>query len=114
MTMNEYQIEAKKTADFPTVMVGNEEVSWIYPAMGLAGEAGEVVEKLKKILRNKEGKITLEDVVAVTKEIGDVLWYLAILADELGVELENAAMGNVMKLRSRQERGVIKSVGDDR
>lgn len=114
MNMNEYQVEAKKTAGFPVASLNGQSVSWVYPALGLAGEAGEVAEKLKKVFRNKDGVMDIDDITAITKELGDVLWYVATLADEIGVTLEEVAMTNVLKLRSRQERGVIKRSGDER
>jgi len=103
MTFNEYQEEPKKTAIYPT------EYRLVYPALGLTGEAGEVAEKVKKMVR--DGKL---DTDGLKKELGDVLWYLAALASDLGVTLEEVAAGNVAKLRSRAERGVIGGSGDNR
>ena len=110
MEMLEYQKEALKTALFPDV--GG--ISWIYPAMGLAGEAGEVSEKLKKVIRDFNGELTAERREEVKKELGDVLWYTAVLSHKLGIDLEDVAWGNIKKLRSRQERNVIKGEGDNR
>ena len=103
MTFNEYQEEAKKTAIYPT------EYRLVYPTLGLTGEAGEVAEKVKKMVR--DGKL---DTDGLKKELGDVLWYLAALASDLGVTLEEVAADNVAKLRSREERGVIGGSGDNR
>jgi len=103
MTFNEYQEEAKKTAIYPT------EYRLVYPTLGLTGEAGEVAEKVKKMVR--DGKL---DTDGLKKELGDVLWYLAALASDLGVTLEEVATANVVKLRSRSERGVIGGSGDNR
>ena len=103
MTFNEYQEEAKKTAIYPA------EYRLVYPTLGLTGEAGEVAEKVKKMVR--DGKL---DADGLKKELGDVLWYLAALATDLGVTLEEVAAGNVAKLRSRAERGVIGGSGDNR
>jgi NTP pyrophosphatase (non-canonical NTP hydrolase) len=75
----------------------------------LTGEAGEVAEKVKKMVR--DGTLDTE---GLKKELGDVLWYLAALASDLGVTLEEVAAGNVTKLRSRAERGVIGGSGDNR
>ena len=103
MTFNEYQEEAKKTAIYPT------EYRLVYPALGLTGESGEVAEKVKKMVR--DGKLDSE---GLKKELGDVLWYLAALASDLGVTLEEVAVSNVAKLRSRAERGVLGGSGDNR
>ena len=103
MTFNEYQENASKTAIYP------EQFKLVYPALGLAGEAGEVAEKVKKHIR--DGVL---DVDAVKKEMGDVLWYLAALASDLGIELEDVALANVEKLSSRKQRGVIGGSGDNR
>ena len=109
MTFEQYQAEAKKTAVYPTI--GQ---SFIYPALGLAGEAGEVVEKVKKIMRNDNGAVSDEKRTEVKKELGDVLWYVSQLATEFGITMEDVASTNVEKLRSRMERGAIHSQGDNR
>jgi NTP pyrophosphatase (non-canonical NTP hydrolase) len=103
MMFNEYQEEAKKTAIYPA------EYRLVYPALGLTGEAGEVAEKVKKMVR--DGKLDAE---GLKKELGDVMWYLAALASDLGVTLEEVAAANVAKLRSRAERGVLGGSGDNR
>jgi len=113
MNFNEYQYEATKTGDYPE-MGGN----LIYPALGLAGEAGETVDKIKKFWRNlgiKSGKeLNDEQINSLMLEIGDVLWYCAALAQELGITLDAVANANIIKLHDRQKRGVIKSEGDSR
>jgi len=83
-------------------------------AMGVAGEAGEVVEKWKKIVAYKSGKISAEDLGELKKELGDVVWYIAVLADSLGLELEDVMQTNVKKLADRKKRQVIKGAGDNR
>ena len=103
MTFGDYQIEARKTAIYP------EEHKIVYPALGLAGEAGEVANKVKKMLR--DGKFDREDVAA---EIGDCLWYIAALCRDLNVDLSDIARNNLKKLKDRQERGTIKGNGDKR
>lgn len=109
MNFNEYQSAAKETAIYP------REHAVTYPALGLAGESGEVSEKVKKWIR--DGHINAGE---LHKEIGDVLWYLAALCsdlqDKFGDEysLENAAIRNYQKLKSRQERGVLGGSGDNR
>jgi NTP pyrophosphatase (non-canonical NTP hydrolase) len=102
MNFNEYQKLARSTAIYP------EEYKVIYPALGLCGEAGEVAEKVKKNIR--DGK----SLDGVGLELGDVLWYISALADDLGVTLEEVAQANVDKLTSRKERNMIGGSGDNR
>ena len=102
MTFDEYQEFARSTAIYP------DECKITYPTLGLCGEAGEVAEKVKKHMR--DGKT----LVGVGLELGDVLWYISALADDLGVTLEEVAQANVDKLRSRMERGKIGGSGDHR
>lgn len=85
-----------------------------YPALGLCGEAGEVAEKVKKIIRDKQGSWTQEDRQEIKKELGDVLWYLAACADEFDLQLEDVAQAVIQKLTSRQQRGVLGGSGDNR
>lgn len=110
MTLNEYQQAARVTAQYP------ENAKILYPAMGMAGEAGEALEKVKKALR-KGGTDHYEawiDHEGLVKEIGDVLWYVANLANDLNVELETVAQININKLADRAVRDVIKGEGDNR
>lgn len=100
---NDYQTEAKKTAVYP------EHMGLAYTALGLTGEAGEYAEKIKKYIRDG----VLDDKLAA-KELGDVLWYLAMAADELGYDLSEIALMNLEKLRDRQERNKIGGSGDSR
>jgi NTP pyrophosphatase (non-canonical NTP hydrolase) len=85
-----------------------------YPALGLAGEAGEVAEHAKKAIRDDAGVVTEERRRAMAKELGDVLWYVSQLASELGLELDEIARANLEKLVSRQRRGVLSGSGDER
>ena len=85
-----------------------------YPALGLCGEAGEVAEKVKKTLRDDGGVLSDERREALSRELGDVLWYLSQLATEAGLDLEEIAAENLDKLLSRQERGVLRGSGDER
>jgi NTP pyrophosphatase (non-canonical NTP hydrolase) len=109
MTFGEYQKKSRETAQYPDL--GK---NFVYPTLGLTGEAGEVAEKIKKILRDKGGKIGDEDKEAIKKELGDVLWYLAQIATELGLTLEEVAEANIEKLASRHGRDKIHGEGDNR
>lgn len=109
MDLNYYQTEALKTAVYP-----NQGANFPYPALGLAGEAGEVADKLKKVIRDNDGVLTDPVRDAVAKELGDVLWYVSVLAYELDYDLETIAENNLAKLASRQERGVLTGSGDNR
>jgi len=109
MDLNYYQTSALKTAVYP-----NMGANFPYPALGLAGEAGEVADKLKKVIRDNDGILTDPVRDAVAKELGDVLWYVSVLAYELDYDLETIASNNLAKLASRQERGVLTGSGDNR
>lgn len=113
MNLNEYQQKALDTAQYPPVGTGPL-ARVIYPLIGLSGEVGEVSEKIKKIIRDKSGFVSHENKVVIQAEIGDVLWYVAVLADSLGLKLEDIAQGNISKLASRKERNVIHGDGDVR
>jgi NTP pyrophosphatase (non-canonical NTP hydrolase) len=106
--LSEYQRLSRRTAEYPRE-------AWLaYPALGLAGEAGEVAEHAKKAIRDDGGEVTGERRAAMAKELGDVLWYVSQLASELGLELEDIAQANLEKLLSRQRRGVLSGSGDER
>ncbi len=108
MELSEYQRLSRRTAEYPRE-------AWLaYPALGLAGEAGEVAEHAKKAIRDDGGEVTGERRAAMSKELGDVLWYVAQLASELGLDLEEIARGNLEKLLSRQQRGMLSGSGDER
>jgi len=104
-----YQDKADETAIYP-----NKGDNLYYPALGLAGEAGEVCEKVKKIMRDKGGVLSEADALELSKELGDVLWYLSALACEINVALSTIAEENVEKLHSRKERGMLQGSGDNR
>ncbi|MGC8855238.1 MAG: nucleoside triphosphate pyrophosphohydrolase family protein [Anaerolineae bacterium] len=109
MNLNEYQQKSRRTALYPAI--GHP---LIYPTLGLVNEAGEVAGKIKKIFRDKGGHISEAERQALKAEMGDVLWYLAQLASELGLSLEEIAKHNLEKLLDRQQRGVIGGEGDNR
>ena len=109
MTFREYQLKMKETAIYPDQ--GN---NFIYPALGMMGEAGEVAEKIKKIWRDHNKKVSPEDKEEIKKEIGDVLWYLSQLAEELGINFDEVAQTNVDKIYSRRDRGRLGGHGDNR
>lgn len=106
--INAYQEFTRTTAIYPAAMSGNIS-ALMYCALGLSGEAGEVAEKVKKYYR--DGNL---DVDMLSKEIGDVLWYIARLSDELGVSLEDILLNNKQKLLDRQQRDVLGGSGDER
>ena len=107
--MNDYQKRARITAIYP------REHMVVYPALGLAGEAGEVCEKIKKVMRDSTNKSDFWDKRNdIELELGDVLWYIANLAEDMGLNLDDIATKNIDKLRDRQRRDVIQGNGDDR
>lgn len=109
MELNTYQDEARRTAIYP--VIGRR---FVYPALGLAGEAGEVAEKIKKVFRDDEGMLHAARRLAIAEEIGDCLWYVANLSNDLGFTLEEIAVMNINKLRTRLERGTLNGEGDNR
>jgi NTP pyrophosphatase (non-canonical NTP hydrolase) len=109
MLISEYQELSRRTATYPGA--GD---NIVYPTLGLAGEAGEVAEKVKKLLRDDGGVLSDERRAALAAELGDVLWYVAQVATEAGLDLEAVAQANLDKLLSRQERGVLSGSGDSR
>jgi NTP pyrophosphatase (non-canonical NTP hydrolase) len=110
MTFDEYQQQALTTAIANPDPLMNKTI-W---AMGVAGEAGEVLEKWKNIVAYQGGKIGAEDLDQLKKELGDVVWYIAVLAHSLGLSLDEVMMLNLSKLASRKKRGVTKGAGDNR
>ena len=108
MTFDEYQVEAQKTAIYP------RHLKVVYPALGLAGETGEVCEKIKKVFRDHKGEFTPGKIEEIEKELGDVLWYLQAVASDLRIKLSKVAESNLAKLHSRQVRKKISGEGDNR
>ena len=103
-----YQQVAKTTAIYP------REQAIIYPTLGLTGEAGEVANKVKKIIRDGSNKNDDRMVSEIKSEIGDCLWYIAVLADDIGCKLSDIANLNLIKLANRKEKGTIHGSGDNR
>ena len=103
MGLDDYQKLAAKTAIYKSTH------SILYPALGLAGEAGEVANKVKKMLRDGDF-----DRQAIAAEVGDVLWYVAALCRDLNIDLQDIAMGNLKKLYGRKARGTLTGSGDTR
>ena len=109
MTFREYQLKAKETATYP-----EKDHNFIYAAFGMMGEAGEVAEKIKKIWRDRNKEVSDNDRTEIKKELGDVLWYLSQIAEELGIDFDEVAEANILKTHSRLERNVIHGSGDNR
>lgn len=109
MDFSDYQAKSRKTAKYPAI--GHPV---IYPILGLVNEAGEVAGKIKKVFRDKDGQISEETRQALKAELGDVLWYIAQVATELDLSLDEVAEHNIAKLYDRLERGQIKGEGDNR
>jgi NTP pyrophosphatase (non-canonical NTP hydrolase) len=115
----DYQLAAAETAVHPGSgnRAGGPEggvEAWVYLALGLNGEAGEVAEVIKKALRDDAGVLNDASRDKLLKEMGDTLWYLARLADVLGFSLEHVALANLDKLRDRKDRKVLAGSGNDR
>ena len=108
MDFNSYQRMAKTTAIYPATH------KILYPALGLAGEAGEVANKVKKLVRDGTSSLPKEWKEQIGSEIGDVLWYCAVLADDLGISLGKIASENETKLQNRKKKGTISGSGDTR
>ncbi len=109
MNFTDYQTKSRATAKYPVIGHGV-----IYPTLGLVNEAGEVAGKIKKVFRDKEGQISDETRQALKAELGDVLWYIAQVATELDLSLDDIAEHNIAKLYDRLERGKIRGDGDNR
>ena len=112
MTLNQYQTEAMRTASGVT-NASNENLI-LNGAMGLCGESGEVADKIKKIYRDNNGIISEDNKEQLVKEMGDVLWYLANMATDLNVTLEDVARKNLEKIQIRQQKNLIHGEGDNR
>ena len=108
MDMDDFQKLAAETAIY------SKKHAVIYPALGLAAEAGEVANKVKKIIRDGSNKDNDNLVSEIKAEIGDCLWYIAVLADDFNIKLSDIASANIEKLANRKKKGTIHGAGDDR
>lgn len=109
MDFRDYQEAALKTAVYP-----RRGRNITYPVLGLTGESGEVAEKVKKVIRDKRGIIDAETRESLRKELGDVLWYIAMCCQEFGLDLNDVAESNLEKLKDRRARRVLHGSGDNR
>ena len=109
MDFSAYQQHARRTAVYP-----NQGANLAYPTLGLNGEAGEVAELVKKLYRDRGGKLDETIRAKLSKELGDVLWYVAALCAEADLDMQVVAENNVTKLADRQARDVLHGSGDDR
>ncbi|HUC87762.1 MAG TPA: nucleoside triphosphate pyrophosphohydrolase family protein [Candidatus Binatia bacterium] len=110
MKFDDYQKLALTTA----LTDGDEFKDRMHWVLGLSGETGEIAEKMKKIVRDKGGVMNEADIQDLSKEIGDVLWYLAVLANHLSLSFDQIAKSNLAKLADRKQRSVIGGSGDNR
>lgn len=113
MEFNEYQQKTKLT-DLGTSAQDVLSPGWLYYALGVSGETGELTEKIKKLFRDKKGVVDSEFKEQIIKEGGDVLWYLARLFDNFGITFDEVAKTNITKLLDRMERGKLHGDGDCR
>ncbi len=108
--LDDYQVTTRETAAYPAI----EGSRYLYPVLGLAGEVGELVNKVKKVFRDEGGVLTDDKRAELADELGDCFWYLARVADELGYTLSDVGGRNIAKLRDRKQRQVIGGSGDNR
>lgn len=113
MKLDKYQEKAAGFDLFETAM-DLRSPAFLEKVLGVAGEAGEMADKVKKIIRDKGGYASEEDRAEIAKELGDVLWYVANVARYLGVSLSDIAEGNIAKLSSRKNRNKLHGEGDNR
>ena len=113
MEFDDYQKKAAKY-DLFEPSSDYKSVGFIEKVLGLTGEAGETTDKIKKVIRDKDGVISEDDKKAIAKELGDVLWYTAAIARYLDMDLSEVASGNLEKLESRYQRNLLHGEGDER
>ena len=113
MNFDEYQKKAAKY-DLAEATADLKAPGFIEKVLGLVGEAGETADKIKKILRDKDGVMSEEDRELIIKELGDTLWYIAAISRYLEVSLSEVASGNIAKLEDRYQRNKLHGEGDKR
>lgn len=113
MDFNEYQIKTR-LMDVGASEKHGLKPPWLYYVLGIAGETGELVEKIKKLFRDDYGEITEKRLEGIIKEMGDCLWYHARLADILGIKFSDVAEENIKKQVDRKKRNKIHGEGDNR
>lgn len=109
MDFNEYQLKARETAIYPNI-----DKNWQYTIIGLQGEIGELSNKCKKILRDDNQKITEIKREEIKSEVGDIIWYLAMTCCEFGLNFDDVAKENLIKLAKRRQEGKVGGYGDHR
>ena len=109
MHFKDYQSKSRTTAIYPQMGQG-----YTYALIGLVGETGEVAEKIKKLIRDRQGQLDEDYRAEIKKEMGDVLWYFSQLATDLGIDLEDLVETNLGKLQDRLKRDKIHGSGDNR
>lgn len=109
MNLNDYQTAALRTA-----APRDKKNEFFHLVLGLVGETGEIAEKVKKAVRDNDDFKAAIDTEDLKKELGDVMWYVAVLADHFDISLDEIAEMNIAKLASRKERGVLSGSGDNR
>ena len=109
MGLDEYQRGALRTA-----APRDKRNELFHLVLGLVGESGEIAEKVKKWVRDLDSDESRLDRTGIADELGDVLWYVAVLADHLALSLNDIATANLAKLAGRQSRGVLGGSGDNR
>src|SRR5207249_10609049 len=112
MNFSDYQEHARETAIYPGRKSSINGL--LYTTIGLGGEAGELLNKVKKILRDSNGNVSPNVIVELIGELGDILWYVAMTCDELDVQMDGVAQSNLFKLRKRKQDGKIGGSGDNR
>ena len=109
MTFDDYQKKSRKTVIYPT-----PGKNYLFPTLGLIGEAGELANYIKKVVRDKNNKLDAETRLVLVKELGDVLWYMAQLCKEMKISFSDLASQNLEKVLSRLKRGTLHGSGDNR
>lgn len=114
MNFDEYQKRAIQTDSFNADPATIDSHAFVSHLLGLVGESGEVADKFKKLFRDKNAKITPDDIEEIAKELGDTLWYISAICCYLGLSLEEVAQKNLKKVHSRKRRDQTKGSGDNR